>query len=194
MTTLLKRIRYLRTIDMCHDHYGFYLAWGSVAAVPAIYTIQAQYLSRFPTDLSAPQALAILALGLCGYFVFRSANHEKNMVRQTDGNCKVWGRPAEVMRLPYVTTDGEKHTGLLLCCGWWSVARHANWTGDLMQAFALGACCGFDNFLPWSYTFFISAIFANRLPRDEKRCERKYGDGWRKYCERVRWRLLPGVF
>jgi 7-dehydrocholesterol reductase len=27
---------YLRTIDICHDHFGFYLAWGSIVWLPSI--------------------------------------------------------------------------------------------------------------------------------------------------------------
>jgi hypothetical protein len=36
--------RYLRTIDIAHDHFGFYLAWGDVVWLPFMYTLQSQYL------------------------------------------------------------------------------------------------------------------------------------------------------
>lgn len=33
---------YLRTIDICHDHFGYYLAWGDSVWLPYMYTLQAQ--------------------------------------------------------------------------------------------------------------------------------------------------------
>jgi len=31
---------YLKTIDICHDHFGFYLAWGDLVWLPFMYTLQ----------------------------------------------------------------------------------------------------------------------------------------------------------
>lgn len=109
--------RYLRTIDICHDHYGFYLAWGSMVWLPTIYTLQAQYLARYPVDLPTPTAIAILGIGISGYVMFRSVNHQKDIVRRTNGDCMIWGKKAEVIRAKYKTADGKDHESLLLCSG-----------------------------------------------------------------------------
>ena len=108
---------YLRTIDMAHDHYGYYLGWGSVAVVPSVYTIQVQYLARHPVNLPPTQAAAVLSLGLGGYALFRAANHQKDIVRSTNGRCKVWGKPAGYIRAPYKTEDGKTHESLLVTTG-----------------------------------------------------------------------------
>jgi 7-dehydrocholesterol reductase len=108
---------YLRTIDICHDHFGFYLAWGSVVWLPSMYTLQTQYLARHPLVLSSPLALSILLTGVGGYVLFRSVNHQKDLVRKTNGNCLIWGKKAEVVRCNFQTSDGEKHQSLLLCSG-----------------------------------------------------------------------------
>lgn len=108
---------YLRTIDMAHDHFGYMLGFGSVAIVPGLYTIQAQYLARYPVDLSTLHALAVLLIGLSGYAIFRAANHQKDVVRQTNGQCDIWGKKAEVIIAPYKTADGQSHESLLLCSG-----------------------------------------------------------------------------
>ena len=202
---------YLRTIDMAHDHYGYYLGWGSVALLPSVYTIQAQYLGRYPVDLSGFQVAAVLLLGLGGYALFRAANHQKDIVRSTDGRCNIWGKPAKYIRASYKTEDGKTHESLLLTSGicanallnyisaltrdvgWWGFSRHANYLGDLMQASAMGAACGVAHLMPWLYTLFISAILINRVPRDEARCSRKYGKNWQVYTDKVRWRILPGL-
>ena len=185
---------YLRTIDISHDHFGFYLGWGCMAAVPSIYTIQCQYLARYPEDLSPFKATAILVLGLGGYVIFRSANGQKDAIRSSNGRCNIWGRQPEYLRCSYKTEDGQRHESILLCSGWWGFSRHANYLGDIMQAVALGLACGSFHFLPWAYTFFLSSLIINRIPRDEARCRRKYGKNWATYCAKVRWRLLPGVY
>ena len=108
---------YLRTIDMAHDHFGYYLGFGSVAVVPNLYTIQAQYLARYPVDLPTTQAVGILAVGIVGYVIFRGANYQKDVVRATGGKCDVWGKPAKFIRAPYKTSDGQAHESLLLTSG-----------------------------------------------------------------------------
>ncbi|KAJ5368172.1 7-dehydrosterol-delta 7-reductase [Penicillium cataractarum] len=69
---------YLRTIDIAHDHFGFYLAWGSAAFLPTMYTLQAQYLARSPLELEPISAALILGLGIGGYAIFRSSNNQKD--------------------------------------------------------------------------------------------------------------------
>ena len=108
---------YLRTIDMAHDHFGYYLGFGSVAIVPNLYTIQAQYLARYPIDLPTSQVLGILTIGLAGYAIFRGANHQKDIVRLSGGRCDIWGKPAEFIRAKYRTADGQTHESLLLTSG-----------------------------------------------------------------------------
>ena len=88
-----------------------------MACVPTIYTIQAQYLARYPVYLSNWQAFFLTVFGLAGYAIFRSANHQKDLVRSTNGRAKVWGSQAEYIRCSYKTEDGKTHEALLLCSG-----------------------------------------------------------------------------
>lgn len=108
---------YLRTIDICHDHFGFYLAWGSMVWLPAMYTLQTQYLARYPVHLSNPVALLILCTGLSGYFIFRAVNNQKDLARKTKGDCMIWGKKAEFIQAKYTTADGKEHQTLLLASG-----------------------------------------------------------------------------
>ncbi|RGP79779.1 7-dehydrocholesterol reductase [Fusarium longipes] len=185
---------YLRTIDICHDHFGFYLAWGSAAWLPTMYTLQAQYLSRHPVHLSPLAVVSLIVIDLGGYLIFRSANAQKDRSRRNNGNCNIWGRKAEVMRCSFKTADGKEHTSLLLLSGWWGVARHSNYVGDLLQAYAMCALCGTEHLLPWTYAIFMTWILWHRCYRDEKRCSMKYGDQWKEYCSLVKWRMVPGVW
>ena len=38
---------YLKTIDICHDHFGFMLAWGDFVWLPYMYTLQVSYDLQF---------------------------------------------------------------------------------------------------------------------------------------------------
>ena len=88
-----------------------------MVVVPSIYTIQAQYLARYPVYLSNWQAFFLTLFGLAGYAIFRSANHQKDIVRSTNGRVKVWGSKPEYIRCAYKTEDGKTHEALLLCSG-----------------------------------------------------------------------------
>lgn len=185
---------YTRTIDISHDHFGFMLAWGDTMFLPAFYTSQVQYLARYPTHLSSVRALGLLSIGLIGYAMFRSINHQRDYIRACDGDATVWGRPAEFIRCKYWTNDGKEHESLLITSGWWGLSRHANYLADLIFSWAMCATCGFTHLLPWSYFFFMCVLLCHRASRDEKRCRNKYGAAWDEYCRRVKWRIVPGVY
>ncbi|CAJ0636348.1 12372_t:CDS:2 [Entrophospora sp. SA101] len=110
---------YLRTIDIAHDHFGFYLSWGDTVWLPWMYTIQSHYLVRNTVDLPWLNFFVILSIGLAGYYIFRTVNHQKDVVRKTNGNCKIWGKPAKVIKTQYLTSDGKIHSSLLLVSGYW---------------------------------------------------------------------------
>ena len=176
-----------------------------------MYTLQAQYLAYHPLELPPAIACAILLLGLSGYAIFRAANHQKDMVRRLDGNCKIWGKKARLIRAKYATTDGKMHTSILLLSGkylqiqclfrvanvakgWWGISRHANYVGDLILSFSMCAACGIDHILPWTYAVYMLLILVHRCYRDENRCRAKYGAQWIEYCKLVPYRFIPGIW
>lgn len=185
---------YLRTIDIAHDHFGFYLAWGSLVWLPTMYTIQSQYLGIYPTTPPLAYLAAVFGLGLGGYALFRSANNQKDQVRRSKGTCLVWGKPATYILAKYRTTDGAQHESILVCSGWWGKSRHANYVGDLMLSTAMCALAGTTVLMVWFYAIFMLILLVHRCLRDEERCRAKYGQAWEDYCERVPWRLVPGIW
>lgn len=187
---------YLETMDITHDHMGMMLAWGDAVFLPSFYTIQAQYLAYHPVQLSTPAFIALLALGLGAYTAFRASNSQKVQVREAKGDTLVWGRPATTLRCDYRTADGKEHQALLLTCGWWSISRHANYTVDLIMAWAMCASCSGDGLvlLPWTYFIFQFVFLNHRIIRGEESCRNKYGEKWEEYCKIVPWRLIPGIY
>ena len=185
---------YLRTIDICHDHFGFYLAWGSTVWLPCMYTLQTQYLARNPIMLPSTHSWTIFFVGLSGYALFRSVNGQKDLVRSTNGKCRIWRASAAVIRVDYRTKDGLEHGSILLCSGWWGMARHVNYLGDLILSYSMCATCGTKHIIPWTYAIFMTVLLTHRSWRDEDRCSKKYGKGWEEYCKKVRWVIVPGVY
>ncbi|XP_063241451.1 uncharacterized protein LOC134541733 [Bacillus rossius redtenbacheri] len=112
----------------------------------------------------------------CSAQVFRASE---------EGRCELWGRPARCLG------GGGRR---LLVSGCWGVARHLNYTFELLAALAwslpgwgLGAA-------PLLYPAFLLVLLLHRASRDEEKCARRYGELWQRYCRLVPYRLLPGVY
>ncbi|KAI8823965.1 ergosterol biosynthesis ERG4/ERG24 [Fimicolochytrium jonesii] len=185
---------YLRTIDIAHDHFGFYLSWGDSVWLPFMYTLQSHFLVRNPVDMSWPWFTFVSVLGLSGYYIFRAVNHQKDIVRRTDGHCKIWGRPAKVIRTEFITSDGKTHKSLLLCSGFWGLSRHFNYVGDLLISLAMCLTCGSGYLLPYFYIIYMTILLMQRVHRDHERCKGKYGKFWEEYCRVVPYAVIPYVF
>ena len=84
---------------------GYMLCWGSFVWLPFMYTLQGKYLVQYPVQLAPTEFMAILGLGLCGYWIFRSCNNQKDYFRQTQGKKPIWGRPAK-----YITAEVKYST------------------------------------------------------------------------------------
>lgn len=185
---------YLRTIDICHDHFGFYLAWGDSVWLPFLYTLQSQYLAFNYVDLSNLSFFFIFSLGVLGYVIFRTTNNQKDKVRKTNGKCLIFNKRPKILRLNYKTTDGNSHKTLLLYSGFWGMSRHMNYLGDLLISLAMCLACGFNHISPYFYIIYMVILLINRIYRDDERCRQKYGNAWEEYCKLVPFKLIPFVF
>ena len=175
----------LTTWDIRHEKLGWMLCWGNLVWVPFTFTIQAQYLVSHPHELPLWGTVALVGLDLAGYAIFRSANLQKHRFRR-DPAALVWGRRPE-----YITTANGT---LLLVSGWWGMARHLNYLGDLVMGLAWCLPCRFAHPLPYFYVLYSVVVLVHRERRDHAMCAAKYGPAWEAYCRRVPWRILPGVY
>lgn len=175
----------LTTWDIKHENFGFMLCWGDLVWVPFTYTIQALYLSQHPFDLPWWATVGIVLLNATGYVIFRGTNIQKHRFRK-DPTRPVWGKPPEYIR----TSRGS----LLLTSGWWGQARHMNYFGDLLMGLAWCLPTGFHTPLTYFYIVYFTILLVHRERRDHDMCAVRYGDDWRSYCEKVRYRIIPGVY
>jgi Delta14-sterol reductase len=175
----------LTTWDIKHEKFGWMLAWGDLVWVPFTYTIQAYYLVDHVHALSPAATAGIVSLNLAGYAVFRASNIQKHRFRR-DPARPVWGRPPDYIR----TARGS----LLLTSGWWGIARHMNYLGDLAMALAWCLPTAFAHPLPYFYFVYMIVLLVHRERRDHELCQANYGADWEAYCRKVPWRIVPGLY
>jgi len=184
---------YLRSLDIMHDRAGFYICWGCLVWVPAVYTSTTLYLVHHPRHLGAPLAIGIFVLGVISIFINYLADAQRQRVRATGGKTKVWGKPPEIIVGHYTTEKGEKKESLLLASGWWGISRHFHYVPEILGAFFWSLPALFSNVLPYFYVIFLTVLLTDRAFRDDGRCAIKYGEDWKKYCAKVRYKIIPGI-
>ena len=96
--------------------------------------------------------------------------------------------------------------GKILCSGFWGIARHVNYLGEILQAVAL-ALPGYlyapreemhgqwVRWIPWLYPLYYVALFLPRQIDDEHLMRQKYGDNvMDEYIQMVPYRMVPGLY
>jgi 7-dehydrocholesterol reductase len=184
---------YLRSLDIMHDRAGFYICWGCLVWVPSVYTSSTLYLVNHPNHLGPVAATAIFALGVASIFMNYAADAQRQRVRATEGKTRVWGKPPVIIVGHYTTEKGEKKESLLLASGFWGISRHFHYVPEILGALFWTLPALFTNVLPYFYVVFLTALLTDRAFRDDNRCAIKYGDDWKAYCRKVRYKILPGV-
>jgi len=175
----------LTTWDIKHENFGWMLCWGDLVWVPFMYTLQAHYLINHTHELSWIASGAIVGLNVLGYAIFRGANIQKHKFRKNPAGL-VWRKRPE-----YIQT---KRGTLLLTSGWWGIARHCNYLGDLLMGLAWCLPTGFEHPLPYFYIAYFTILLVHREWRDNAMCKEKYGPDWDAYCRKVPWRIVPGIY
>lgn len=186
---------YWRSMDIMHDRAGYYICWGCLVWVPAVYTSPAMYLTLHGIDtLSAPVALAIATAGIAAVYINYDSDKQRQVFRATHGKAQVWGKAPTYITAKYTPADGHEKTSLLLTAGWWGLARHFHYLPEIVAAFCWTAPALFGQFLPYFYVVFLTLLLTDRAFRDDSRCQSKYGKYWAEYCKSVPYKMVPYVF
>ncbi|KAL4402652.1 Erg24, C-14 sterol reductase [Malassezia pachydermatis] len=166
--SLLHEPTILSQMDITTDGFGFMLSVGDLAWVPFTYSLQARYLAFTPVHLGWPGTVAVLLVQFVGFYIFRTANVEKNDFRN--------GRNPKNLKF-MTTSTGRK----LLTSGWWGRSRHPNYLGDWIMAWAWCLPCGFGTPIPYFYVVYFAVLLVHRQLRDDDACKKKYGADWDVY-------------
>ncbi|KAL2633385.1 hypothetical protein R1flu_004864 [Riccia fluitans] len=169
------------TWDIIAEHFGFMLVMGDLVWIPFTFSIQAWWLMTNLVQLTNVAAAMDVLIFLIGYTVFRGSNKQKHIFKKNP-KALIWGQPPQVVG------------GKLLVSGYWGIARHCNYLGDLLVAFSFSLPCGFTSIVPYFYPTYLLILLLWRERRDEAKCREKYKEVWVEYCTKVPWRIIPGLY
>jgi len=190
---------YLTTTDIRHDLFGWMLTYGDFGFLVWYYAFAfcgyVSFLERPLVDNHLNVIVGTL-MHVAAMWLFRVTNIQKHNFRTyiAEGGdlskYMIWGKPVQ-----YIHTEEGSY---LLASGWWSLARHFNYIGDMVMCLGWTiACSGPGHIFPWiplSYCVYFWMMDIHRMFRDEDRCRKKYKADWAKYESMVPWRIVPKVF
>jgi len=183
--------------DITYEKFGFMLVWGDYVWVPFFYSLNTWFLlDPVGAEISNLHAAFTIFVFLLGFAIFRGANRQKHLF-------KTWIKGGRRQDVPkgggyFFNTQPEvivtHNGGHLLVSGWWGLARHMNYLGDILISLAWSLPCGIVyGIYPYSHLLFMIGMLLHRFARDDEACARKYGSDWDTYCKRVPYMLIPGV-
>lgn len=178
---------HLYTYDLFAERVGFKLGWGCLVFYPFFYGVGLWAEAERPNP-HAPAALLVISalVFVAGWVLSRGANLQKFLFK-TDPERRLLGVLAPV------ALEGDGHR--LLCSGFWRLSRHINYLGEILMATGLTLALGrpLDPW-PWLYPLYYVALLFPRQADDDRRCAKKYGALWQAYCQRVPYRIIPGIY
>jgi 7-dehydrocholesterol reductase len=184
---------YLRSLDIMHDRAGYYICWGCLVWVPAIYSSSTLYLVNHPNHLGPTISLFIFTLGTFFIMINFLADRQRQRIRTTNGNCLIWFKTPQVLNVKYQTERGESKENLLLFSGWWGISRHFHYVPEVLGALCWSIPALFNDFMPYFYVAFLAVLLTERAFRDDERCADKDGVGWENYCKKVPYKIIPYI-
>ena len=181
---------HLYTYDLFAERVGFKLGWGCLVFYPFFYAIGLWHTAELPQPpWSGSQSIwwlgACTALFLGGWLIARGANLQKFYFKQDPPQSFLWFAPQTI-------GQGDR---VLLASGFWGVARHINYLGEVLMALGIAAALGhLGNPWPWLYPLYYVLLLSTRERDDDARCAAKYGALWDEYRARVPARIIPKVY
>lgn len=185
---------YFKSIDIMQDRAGYYIIWGCLVYVPSFYTLVSIYMVDIDYIENNINAILIILFSLLAIWCNYDADNMRFNFRKKNGCVKIWGKKAVFLIAKYRTVHGEEKENLLLLSGWWGMARHTHYIFEILGAFLWSCGDGFNSIIPYFYVIFLSCLLLDRSYRDDSRCESKYGEYWRIYCQMVPYKIIPGLF
>jgi 7-dehydrocholesterol reductase len=163
---------YWASMDIAHDRAGYYICWGCLVWVPAVYASPSLFLGGHPAvTLGTPLAAAVLLAGLLAIWVNYDADRQRQVFRATGGKEAVWGKAPVKIVASYTDGRGATRRSLLLASGWWGLARHFHYVPEIAAAALWTAPCGSPLAAPlaWFYVFFLTVRETKREGENSER-------------------------
>jgi len=185
-------------MDIQHDRAGYYICWGCMVWVPSVYTMHTLFLVNKPPgeELSFEITVLYILGGIFSVWCNYDCDRQRQEFRRTSGKAKIWGSAPEYIEAKFVTEDGNNHSSLLLASGWWRIARHFHYVPEITASIfwcAPSAQTAWYAYLPYFYPLYLTLLLLDRSFRDDQRCSDKYKGYWVEYCDKVPYKILPGI-
>ncbi|XP_066258106.1 delta(14)-sterol reductase TM7SF2 [Euwallacea similis] len=149
---------------------------------PFIWSFLIKFIVEHNVQLPYWQLAVIAVIFLTGHFIARISNNIKDGFRKNPYNPSF----SKLETIP--TNQGKK----LLTSGLWGFVRHPNYLGDILCELVT---IPFVLYSPAVILKYINILFLiQRADKDNVYCKQKYGVSWDRYCNRVRYLLVPKVF
>jgi protein-S-isoprenylcysteine O-methyltransferase Ste14 len=182
----------LYTYDLIHEMLGFKLIWGGLIIYGWLYILPLWGMAVHPdpgfsTAWTFVWLIGTTVLFLLGWSISRGGNLQKYWFKR-------WPERKFLGIIePEFIQAGDRR---ILCSGYWGLARHFNYLGEGIICISIGLGFGyFANLWAWTYFIFIVSLFTWRQRLDDKVCAEKYGEEkWAEYQNRVKYRILPGIY
>jgi delta14-sterol reductase len=178
---------HLYTYDLVAERVGFKLVFGCFAFYPYFYLVGLWSVAALPPAASSTLYLVLSAtVFFSGWALARGANMQKFVFKRDPD------RPFLGVIEPVAIGDGERR---VLCSGFWGLSRHINYLGEVLMATGLTLALGYPGvLLAWLYPLYYVLLLSTRQADDDRRCRAKYGELWDEYEQRVKWRIIPGIY
>ncbi len=169
------------------ERVGFKLIWGCLAWYPYFYAVGLWGVADLPNPHLPIWYFVIAALVFyAGWILARGSNMQKFTFKPESHRTYLG------LFAPKSLSNGEH---ALLYSGFWGMSRHVNYLGEVLMAVGLTLALGWPlELAPWLYPCYYVALLVPRQIQDDKRCAKKYGELWRRYCEYVPWRIVPRIY
>ena len=195
---------HLYTYDIFAEKIGFKLVWGCLFFYPFFYPLNGYLLSDIDIrggtgeDISWHTAYMIGALFFVGWIFTRGANMQKYFYKRFPNDRYIFGGVIEQVNIP---------KSRILVSGFWGLSRHVNYMGEVIQAIAISlpltlvsiqdrnnTCNCTTMCVALTYPLYYICLFISRQIDDDALCQKKYGEAWTKYTEKVKYKIIPGIY
>jgi len=177
---------HLYTYDFFAERVGLKLGWGCLTFYPYFYLIALWsgidlQNSHVPTWL----LFCFVLTFLLGWILSRGANMQKYFFKTQPA------KPFFGIK-PQIISEGNM---TLLVNGFWGLSRHLNYLGEILMGLAITLSIGYPGRLwGWLYPLYYVLLLVPRQMDDDKRCSTRYGNLWKIYTQKVKYRIIPYLY
>ncbi|KRT83333.1 hypothetical protein AMK59_4846, partial [Oryctes borbonicus] len=169
------------TFEMQYEGTG-YLSCFIYFSLPSMCGMMIKYVYDYNVQLN-PLLLVIAFLQfLVGYVIYSGSNRQKDTFRKNPYS------PSVIHLEAIPTMQGKK----IIVSGFWGFVRHPNYLGDII--IQLSFFYFVYNVPPGLICLMTIPTLMHRAKRDGFRCRQKYEAAWDRYCQRVRYMIVPKVY